>query len=89
MNRSIGKVSQMRLLLLSTADTELLAAHGAGHATANPSRVSSEELTGLLGGADVVVLRAEERAALERPSKAARSQAIAHGRAVHRELAGG
>ncbi|HXA58170.1 MAG TPA: cobaltochelatase subunit CobN [Streptosporangiaceae bacterium] len=47
----------MRLLLLSTADTELLAAHGAGHATANPSRVSPEELTGLLGGADVVVLR--------------------------------
>jgi len=47
------------ILLLSTADTELLAAHASGGAyrTANPTRVTPTELTGLLDGVDVVVLR--------------------------------
>ena len=48
-----------RILLLSTADTELLAAHaaGTGYRTANPSRVDVESLARLLADADLVVLR--------------------------------
>ncbi|MFC5907298.1 cobaltochelatase subunit CobN [Streptacidiphilus monticola] len=48
------------VLLLSTADTDLLAARasGAGYRIGNPTRVSvTEELPGLLDGADVVVVR--------------------------------
>ncbi len=50
------------ILLLSTADTELLAARaaGAGYRTANPTRVplaEPEALARLTGGADIVVLR--------------------------------
>ncbi len=50
------------ILLLSTADTELLAARaaGAGYRTANPTRVPLDEpeaLARLTGGADIVVLR--------------------------------
>ncbi|HEY0485404.1 MAG TPA: cobaltochelatase subunit CobN [Mycobacteriales bacterium] len=50
------------LLLLSTADTELLAAHAAGEGwrTANPSRLEdgpSPELTALTAGAAAVVVR--------------------------------
>ncbi|GAA2553269.1 cobaltochelatase subunit CobN [Pseudonocardia hydrocarbonoxydans] len=47
------------VLLLSTADTELLAARGSGalYRTANPARVEPEGLTALLDGVDVVVLR--------------------------------
>jgi len=49
----------MRALLLSTADTELLAARAAdaGYRTANPVRVAPGELDGLLAGVDVVVVR--------------------------------
>ncbi|MBO2445840.1 cobaltochelatase subunit CobN [Actinomadura barringtoniae] len=49
----------MRALLLSTADTELLAARAAdaGYRTANPVRVDPGELDGLLEGVDVVVVR--------------------------------
>ncbi|MEV4253721.1 cobaltochelatase subunit CobN [Spirillospora sp. NPDC049652] len=49
----------MRALLLSTADTELLAARAAdaGWATANPVRVDVGELPSLTEGADVVVVR--------------------------------
>ncbi|GAA2438476.1 cobaltochelatase subunit CobN [Actinomadura vinacea] len=49
----------MRALLLSTADTELLAARAAdaGYATANPVRIGLDELDGLVGDADVVVVR--------------------------------
>ncbi len=50
------------ILLLSTADTELLAARaaGAGYRTANPARLPLDEpetLARLAGGADIVVLR--------------------------------
>ncbi|WP_157430115.1 cobaltochelatase subunit CobN [Actinomadura oligospora] len=47
----------MRALLLSTADTELLAARAAdvGWATANPTRI--EDLASLVDGVDVVVVR--------------------------------
>ncbi|MEY9890980.1 cobaltochelatase CobN [Catenulispora sp. MAP5-51] len=48
-----------RVLLLSTADTELLAAHacGAPYVTANPARLDAESLAPLLRDADVAVLR--------------------------------
>ncbi len=50
------------ILLLSTADTELLAARasGAGYRTANPMRISLDQpgaLAALTDGADIVVLR--------------------------------
>jgi cobaltochelatase CobN len=47
------------VLLLSTADTELLAARSSGalYRTANPARVEPEGLPALLDGVDVVVLR--------------------------------
>jgi len=55
------------ILLLSTADTDLLAASAAaagpgqsstaGFVTANPARLTLDALAGLLGDADVVVLR--------------------------------
>ncbi|MEO7195434.1 MAG: cobaltochelatase subunit CobN [Pseudonocardiaceae bacterium] len=49
----------MRILLLSTADTDLLAARacGAGYRLANPARTEPAELPALLDGVDVVVLR--------------------------------
>ena len=49
----------MRILLLSTADTDLLAARacGADYRLANPARTELLELPVLLGGVDVVVLR--------------------------------
>lgn len=49
----------MRALLLSTADTELLAARaaGAGYVTANPVRLEPGELDRLLEGVDAVVVR--------------------------------
>ncbi|MGH3752923.1 MAG: cobaltochelatase subunit CobN [Pseudonocardiaceae bacterium] len=49
----------MRILLLSTADTDLLAARacGAGYRVANPARTEPAELPALLGGVDIVVLR--------------------------------
>lgn len=47
------------ILLLSTADTELLAARSAdaGYRTANPSRTSAADLADLLDGADIAVVR--------------------------------
>ncbi len=47
------------ILLLSTADTELLAARASGgpYHTANPMRVDPAALPGLLDGVDLVVLR--------------------------------
>jgi cobaltochelatase CobN len=47
------------ILLLSTADTELLAARasGAGYQVANPVRVAPAAIPGLASGADLVVLR--------------------------------
>ncbi|MGH3823699.1 MAG: cobaltochelatase subunit CobN, partial [Pseudonocardiaceae bacterium] len=49
----------MRILLLSTADTDLLAARacGADYRLANPARTEPAELPTLLDGVDVVVLR--------------------------------
>ncbi len=49
----------MRILLLSTADTDLLAARssGADYRVGNPSRVEPAELPELLHGVDLVVLR--------------------------------
>ncbi|MGH3694413.1 MAG: cobaltochelatase subunit CobN [Pseudonocardiaceae bacterium] len=49
----------MRILLLSTADTDLLAARvcGADYRLANPARTEPTELPALLEGIDVVVLR--------------------------------
>ncbi|NHC45190.1 cobaltochelatase subunit CobN [Motilibacter sp. K478] len=45
--------------MLSTADTELLAARssGAGWRTANPARLGAADVPGLLAGADAVVVR--------------------------------
>jgi cobaltochelatase CobN len=47
------------VLLLSTSDTDLLAASasGAGYRLANPARLALDDLPGLLDGADVVVVR--------------------------------
>ncbi|WP_046471811.1 cobaltochelatase subunit CobN [Allosalinactinospora lopnorensis] len=47
------------ILLLSTADTELLAARAAdaGYRTANPARTSAEDVPALLEGVDVAVVR--------------------------------
>src|SRR3954470_7436576 len=47
------------ILLLSHADTELLAAAGSGepYRVANPARIDLDELPGLLSGADIVVVR--------------------------------
>jgi cobaltochelatase CobN len=47
------------ILLLSTADTDLLAARacGAGYRVANPARTEPAELPALLDGVDIVVLR--------------------------------
>jgi cobaltochelatase CobN len=49
----------MRILLLSTADTDLLAARscGAEYRLANPARTEPSELPALLDGVDMVVLR--------------------------------
>ncbi|HEY3894586.1 MAG TPA: cobaltochelatase subunit CobN [Pseudonocardiaceae bacterium] len=49
----------MRILLLSTADTDLLAARasGADYRLANPARTEPAELPALLSGVDVVLLR--------------------------------
>ena len=47
------------ILLLSTADTELLAARnaGAGYRTANPVRIEGSDLAALTAGADLAVVR--------------------------------
>jgi len=49
----------LTIALVSTADTELLAAaaSGAGYLTANPARVAADDVTGLVARADLVVLR--------------------------------
>jgi cobaltochelatase CobN len=49
----------LTILLISTADTELLAAaaSGAGYLTANPARIAADDVTGLAARADLVVLR--------------------------------
>ena len=54
-----GKERRVRVLLLSTADTELLSARSAnaGYVTGNPSRLDVADLDGLCEGADVVVVR--------------------------------
>ncbi|KWX01538.1 Cobalamin biosynthesis protein [Carbonactinospora thermoautotrophica] len=48
-----------RILLLSTADTELLAAHasGADYRTANPARTEPAEVDALVEGVDLAVVR--------------------------------
>ncbi|HEX8760090.1 MAG TPA: cobaltochelatase subunit CobN [Pseudonocardiaceae bacterium] len=47
----------MQILLLSTADTDLLAARVCGYRVANPARTEPTDLPALLDGIDVVVLR--------------------------------
>ncbi|HEX3195096.1 MAG TPA: cobaltochelatase subunit CobN [Streptosporangiaceae bacterium] len=49
----------LTIFLVSTADTELLAAaaSGAGYLTANPARVTADEVPALAARADLVVLR--------------------------------
>jgi cobaltochelatase CobN len=49
----------LTIALVSTADTELLAAaaSGAGYLTANPARLTADEVPGLAARADLVVLR--------------------------------
>ena len=49
----------LTIFLVSTADTELLAAaaSGAGYLTANPARIAVDEVPGLAARADLVVLR--------------------------------
>jgi cobaltochelatase CobN len=56
---SIVAVPDPRVLLLSTSDTDLMTARasGAGYRWANPARLLPDDLPGLLGGADVVVVR--------------------------------
>jgi cobaltochelatase CobN len=53
------KLVDVRILLLSTADTDLLAARacGADYRLANPARTEPAELTALLAGVDLVVCR--------------------------------
>jgi len=52
-------VPEPTVLLLSTSDTDLITARasGAGYRWANPSRILLDDLPGLLGGVDVVVVR--------------------------------
>jgi cobaltochelatase CobN len=52
-------MANMRILLLSTADTDLLAACGSGadYRVGNPARTEPEELPDLLAGVDLVVVR--------------------------------
>ncbi|HEX9336666.1 MAG TPA: cobaltochelatase subunit CobN, partial [Pseudonocardiaceae bacterium] len=45
------------ILLLSTADTDLLAARACGYLVANPGRVGPSDLPALLDGVDIVVVR--------------------------------
>jgi cobaltochelatase CobN len=54
---SIGEV--LTILLVSTADTELLAAaaSGSGYLTANPSRAAIDEVTSMAMRADLVLIR--------------------------------
>ncbi|MGQ0773308.1 MAG: cobaltochelatase subunit CobN [Pseudonocardiales bacterium] len=49
----------VRILLLSTADTDLLAAHGcgAGYRVANPARTEPAELPALLDDVDIAIVR--------------------------------
>ena len=49
----------LTILLVSTADTELLAAaaSGVGYLTANPARITADDVTALAARADLVVLR--------------------------------
>ena len=49
----------LTILLVSTADTELLAAaaSGAGYLTANPARLTADEVPALAARADLIVLR--------------------------------
>jgi cobaltochelatase CobN len=47
----------VRVLLLSTADTELLSARSAGYATGNPARLGVADLDALCEDVDAVVLR--------------------------------
>ena len=49
----------MRILLLSTADTDLLAARasGADYRLANPARVAADAVPALLDGVDLAVVR--------------------------------
>ena len=49
----------LTILLVSTADTELLAAaaSGAGYLTANPARTAATDVAELAARADLVVLR--------------------------------
>jgi cobaltochelatase CobN len=49
----------LTILLVSSADTELLAAaaSGAGYLTANPARIAADDVAGLAARADLVVLR--------------------------------
>ena len=49
----------LTIALVSTADTELLAAaaSGAGYLTANPARIAADEVPALAARADLVVLR--------------------------------
>ena len=48
----------LTIFLVSTADTELLAAaaSGASYLTANPARTTAEEAAGLAARADLVIL---------------------------------
>lgn len=57
--RGVTDPASTRVLLLSTADTDLLAARasGAEYRVANPSRVSADEVPDLVSNVDIVVVR--------------------------------
>jgi cobaltochelatase CobN len=58
-SRQPGGGVHVHILLLSTADTDLLAARasGAGYRVANPARTEPADLPGLLDGVDLAVVR--------------------------------
>ena len=59
MSEFVGGPASVPVLLLSTADTELLAARASGalYRTANPARIQAAGLAALLEGVAIIVLR--------------------------------